>query len=67
MFDGIEYWCKNLKKLTSAFKNDMKNLANFQKLKNSDFVLESKMSIKKKIKNNQIDQMQYENFILSRK
>ena len=45
----------------------MKNLANFQKLKNSDFVLESKMSIKKKIKNNQIDQMQYENFILSRK
>ena len=67
MFDGIEYWCKTPKKLTSAFKNDMKILANFQKLKNSDFVLESKMSIKIKIKNNQIDQMQYENFILSRK
>ena len=31
-------------KLTCAFKNDMKNLANFHKLKNSDFILESKMS-----------------------
>ena len=65
MLDVIEYWCKTPKKLTSAFKNVMKNLANFQKLKNSDFVLESKMSVKIKIKNNQIDQMQYENFILS--
>ena len=31
-------------KLASAFKNDMKNLANFQRLKNSDFILESKMA-----------------------
>ena len=31
-------------KLTCAFKNDMKNLANFHKLKNSDFILESKMA-----------------------
>ena len=30
-------------KLTCAFKNDMKNLANFHRLKNSDFTLESKM------------------------
>ena len=30
-------------KLTSAFKNEMKNLANFHRLKNSDFILESKM------------------------
>ena len=30
-------------KLTCAFKNDMKNLANFHRLKNSDFILESKM------------------------
>ena len=30
-------------KLTCAFKNDMKNLANFHRLKNSNFVLESKM------------------------
>ena len=30
-------------KLTCAFKNDMRNLANFRRLKNSDFILESKM------------------------
>ena len=31
-------------KLTCTFKNDMKNLVNFHKLKNSDFSLESKMA-----------------------
>ena len=31
-------------KLTCAFKNDMKNLANFHRLRNSDFILESKMA-----------------------
>ena len=31
-------------KLTCAFKNDMNNLANFHCLKNSDFILESKMA-----------------------
>ena len=30
-------------KLTCAFKNEMRNLANFHRLKNSDFILESKM------------------------
>ena len=30
-------------KLTFAFKNDMRNLENFHMLKNSDFILESKM------------------------
>ena len=30
--------------LTCAFKNDMKNLADFHTLKNIDFVLESKMA-----------------------
>ena len=30
-------------KLTCAFKNDMRNLANFHRLKNSDFILENKM------------------------
>ena len=30
-------------KLTCAFKNNKKNLANFYRLKNSDFILESKM------------------------
>ena len=31
-------------KLTCTFKNDVKNLANFHRLKNSDFILESKMA-----------------------
>ena len=31
-------------KLTCAFKNDMRNLENFHKLENSDFVSESKMA-----------------------
>ena len=31
-------------KLTYAFQNDMRNLANFLRLKNSDFILESKMA-----------------------
>ena len=35
----------NLKEtLTSVFKNDMRNLANFHRLRNSDFILESKMA-----------------------
>ena len=31
------------RKLTCAFKNDMKNLADFDRLNNSDFILENKM------------------------
>ena len=31
-------------KLTCAFKNDMRNWADFHRLQNSDFILESKMS-----------------------
>ena len=31
-------------KLTCAFTNDMRNLANFHRLKNNDFILESKMA-----------------------
>ena len=38
-------------KLTCAFKNDMKNLANFQRLKNNDYILESKMAELNKNKN----------------
>ena len=30
-------------KLTCAFQNKMRNLANFHRLKNSDFILESKI------------------------
>ena len=36
---------QNLKEtLTSVFKNDMRNLANFHRLRNSDFILESKIA-----------------------
>ena len=42
------FWAKFVAKfegkLTCAFKNDMKNLANFHRLKNSDFILDSKMT-----------------------
>ena len=31
-------------KLTCAFEDDMRNLANFRMLKNRDFILESKMT-----------------------
>ena len=38
------------RKLTCAFKNETRDLVNFHRLKNSDFILESKMdSIKIKI------------------
>ena len=39
------------RELTCASKNDMKNLANFHRLKNSDFILESIMAEKNKNKN----------------
>ena len=56
-------------KVTRGLENDMRNLANFHWLKNSDFILESKIAElnKNKIQKNQIDQMQCENFILSSK
>ena len=41
MFDDTEYWCKIWRKLTFAFKNDMRNLRNFHqstwKSQNWDF------------------------------
>ena len=43
--------------LTYAFINDMKDLANFHRLKNSDFILESKMAELNQNKNSkQLDQ-----------
>ena len=44
MFDCTEDWCKIWMKLTCAFKNDMRNLENFHRLKNSNFILESKVA-----------------------
>ena len=38
-------------KLTCAFKNDMKNLENFHRLKNKSFILESKMAKLNQYKN----------------
>ena len=49
-------------KLTCGLKNDVRNLANFHRLKNGDFILESKIA--ELIQNNQIDQVHCENFIL---
>ena len=40
----LEIVAKFEDKLTCAFKNEMRNLANFHWLKNSDFILESKMA-----------------------
>ena len=54
MFDGTKALRTDAKfegKMTCAFKNDMRNLANFQRLKNSDFSLESKMVELNKNKN----------------
>ena len=44
LFDSTKNWGKVSSKLTCAFKNDMRNLENFHRLKNSDFILESKMA-----------------------
>ena len=38
-------------KLTCTFTNDMRNLANFQRLQNIDFILESKIADPNQIKN----------------
>ena len=43
MFDGIKIDANFEGKLTCAFKNGMRNLTNFDRLKNSDSTLESKM------------------------
>ena len=53
-------------KLTCASKNDMRNLENFHRLKNGDFILERKMAELNQNKNSkqQINQMQREKFIL---
>ena len=40
-------------KITCAFKNDMRNLGNFHRLRNSDFILESKMTELNQNKNSQ--------------
>ena len=46
--------------LIRAFKIDMKNLTNFHRLNNKDFILERKMAEL----NDQIDQMQCQNFAI---
>ena len=63
-----ELTCKFKYDMTRVSKNDKKNLANFrsQAVKNRDFILESETAElnQKKFQNNQIGQVQCENFIL---
>ena len=44
-------------KLTCAFKNDIRNLANFHRLKINDFILESKMAELNQNKNSKLVQI----------
>ena len=44
MFGGTEDWLKIWRKLTCALRMDMRNLAKFHRLKNSNFILKSKMA-----------------------
>ena len=57
MFDDTEHLFKIREKTDLSFQNGMKNLANFHKLKNSHFILESKMAELNHNKNSkQLDQ-----------
>ena len=53
-----------IRTLTCAFKNDLRNLANFHRLKNRDFVLESKTMELNQNKNSRQPDRPDENFIL---
>ena len=67
---GLKIDAKFEGKLTCAFQNDMRNLASFHRLKNSVFILESKMAELNQNKNSkQLDRPDakrklYFNFIL---
>ena len=41
---ALNIYAKFERKIVCALKNDMRSLANFHRLKNSDFILESKMA-----------------------
>ena len=43
MIDSTKIDAKREQKLTCTFSNDMRLLANFHRLKNSDFILESQI------------------------
>ena len=44
---ALKFDAKFEEKLTCAFKNDLRKLANFYRRKNSDFILESEMAKKR--------------------
>ena len=44
MFDGNEDWCKIWRKTVLCFQKWQEEFGNFHKLKNSEFILESKMA-----------------------
>ena len=50
---ALNIYAKLERKLTCAFKSDMKNLACFNRLKNSDYNLESKVEELNQIKSKQ--------------
>ena len=52
---ALNIYAKFERKLTCAFKSDMKNLACFNRLKNSDFNTESKVAELNQIKSKQPD------------
>ena len=41
----FQWAAKSEGKMTCSFKNDMKNLTNFHRMKNSNFILESKIAV----------------------
>ena len=53
-------------KLTCAFKNDIRSLANFHRLKINDFILESKMAELNQNKNSKLVQIEQINSISSK-
>ena len=51
IFDGTEYWCKIWRKTDLCFQKWLEEFGKFHRLKNSDFILESKMAELKQNKN----------------
>ena len=66
MLDRTKYWCKILTKTGLCFLKWHVWQIFVSRLKNSDFILESKMGElnQNQNQNNQIDQIQCENFVL---
>ena len=65
MLNGTEDWCNIWRKTDLCFQKWQRNLANFHRLKNNDFILESKMAELNQNKNlKQLDQPDVERKLL---